>query len=514
MPQKNFPLLISVDWLSVMARVSCASVEDVQSDTFMVHPRSYGSKQFHHIADIDFVDADACIQPFGVFCYEPTLDAWDHDICSLKLANSLFYCNGGQSWQALLTQFLVEYSITITSVSRCDLACDFLFLQGRVSGPQLVERLKTFQWWKCGSVVVSEHYKMPYSVEWSPSMADDGAETDFYLQQGAVQARVESMTFGTMSSDAQVIIYDKSLELARTDQELPIGDTTIKVCAKEYIRDAQKAAGVWSDERHTWRIEIRLKNKACFLTDTNTGRQRSVTLSDLTPEHLPYLFQLAAQRYFRLVDATQGGTQKITPEYCASLGGHKNRLPLVHLFPLSAMSQKMSRKKYQPNATRFTKAVVNCLERNALDLESTAHTPRGSALLSTDAKLLAEAARIMRVKAIGQYVTQALTREDVFRNQFERMVALFNEGYYTPRPIVANMYRFIHSNRYIPLDYVRSIVKIDPQSNFTQWVRCNFNIDTYNQLMKIPSSDDRWIPPVIAPEYQRKKKNITQYLLT
>lgn len=513
MPQTFFKSLVSVDWLSMTCRYFC--VEDLckHDGSFVWRERSYGSKQFRHIFDIDYTDTDGVLQPFGTFCHEPTLENWDCDLCSLKLANSIFYCDGGRLWQDMLTIFLSHYRLLIISITRCDLACDFLFLRNRISGPTLVEKIKTFQWWKCGASKCVEYYKMPYSIKQSSVAGEDVSMIDIYLQQGQLQARTESLTFGTMASDAQVCIYDKTLEIERSEQEIQLPDRIVRVSAKEYIREAHKVAGVHDDRRHTWRVEIRLRNKACFITDSINGIERPLLVEDLQPSNLPALFHLAADRYFRLVDATQGGSKVVNAEYAAAMASHKDRLPILDLFREKTLCVSMAKKKYQKNPTRFTKAVISMLNSSSDEIERNQPRNRNINLLPNDANVLREAAMILRSIYAGQYADIREQRTELYEYNFKMLVEFMNQCEYIPRRVVDMLYLYIFSNRFLPVPYIAKLVSKMPETNFVLWLKCNCNIDTYYKKLKIPNSDDRWVPPVIAPEFQRNNPNLLNSIL-
>ena len=513
MPQTFFKNLVSVDWLSMMVKAFDLDFGRMRSEDFVWNERQYGSKQFHHIVDIEYIDQEGAIEPFATFCYEPTLSNWPSDLGSLKLANNVFYCNQNMSWQRLLNVFMNNYKLQVVSISRCDLACDFLYLLNRVSGPKLIERLKTFQWWKCGTVKCCEYYKMPYNID-MPAFAN-GQESDIqvFLQQGKLQARTESLTFGTMSSDAQVCIYDKTLELMRTETEVELCGEKVKVSAKEYIRDAHKDAGVWNDERHTWRVEIRLRNKATFITDQINGISRGLYIEDLEPANLPTLFHLAAQKYFRLVDATLGGQRQVTAEVLQKYATHKERLPIIDLFRPSTMLLGMSKKKYQKNPTKFTKAVISCLDKTSDEIDKAPSSPIARNLMPNDSKVLREAALILRAIYAGQYADIRDHRKDIYEANFLELYYFFNQGFYVPTRIANLLYSYIFSNRYVSVEFLKGVIQGDKMCNFYQWLRCNCDIVSYYEQMKIPSSDERWVPPVIAPEFQRKDKNLLKTLL-
>lgn len=362
MSQQIFPLMFALDWLSLTILCDNETPGISNAELFDVTLREYGTKQFKQFYDIQYINLDGVLEPFGSFMCEPTSTTWKSNLCSLKLANKMLYNDGAASWLAAVNIFCETYNLRIANVTRADLACDFLFLRNRISGPALVKRLKNHTWWKCGSVNCSEHFVMPYSIKWEKSFGEDIYETDIYMQGGEFTAMTETLTFGTMSSDAQVCIYDKTRELNRNAVTIQDADgKDIRVSHKEYIRDCHKMAGVWDETRHTWRIEIRLRKDAAFILDPQTTTYRPLLIEDLAPERLADTYRAAADKYFRVVDPTLGGTRQITAELCASLRGHKNRMPQIHLFA-GASSVKMSRRRYTPPSTSYNRAVIRRLE--------------------------------------------------------------------------------------------------------------------------------------------------------
>lgn len=362
MAQKFFPIMISVDWLSLAVRSAEVLHDPEPCESFIWVRRAYGTKQYKAMYDVKYVDQDGVLEPFGIFGAEPTLESWSPTTCTLKLDNHLLYREDRGYWLDMLYQFLDAYGLVVTNITRCDLAGDFLFLRDRVSGPALCERIKNFTWWKCGSVNIAEHYKMPYTLNWEKVFSREGIETDTFLQDGRVASRVETLTFGTLSSDAQVCVYDKTAELARSEVKIKDERGERVESAKEYIRDCHKAAGVYDQRRHTWRIEIRLRNKALFLSDSLSGAERPVVLRDLERPNITATYLAAADKYFRLVDATNGGRNEITPDYVKSMKGHKNRLPIVKLFADSEGVIKFCTKPYHEPANKYHRAAINRLD--------------------------------------------------------------------------------------------------------------------------------------------------------
>lgn len=358
MAQTNFPYMLSIDWLQ-LSMTSADNLYGVESkDCFVCSQRDRGSRQFKNITDVNYVSTDGELLPFGVFMTTPTLETWSPLTCALKLDNSLLYNSIDGGWFAILGEFVRCYNLTISHIQRCDLACDFLYLKGRLSGSQLCQKIKSLQYWKCGSVNVSEHYTMPYSIKWQRDISLDGYESEIYLQSGTLAPRVESLTFGKISSGAQVCLYDKSLELRC--HEISVGDK--KVCSKEYIRDNWKSANVFHVKRHTWRLEIRLTSQALFIYDSKDSVERRISIADIIGDNLRYTFLMAVDRYFRLVDFTMGGTQPVSVERCFSMATHKNRMPIVSLFDCDGLNCHLCRAKYHLPCNRFNRSVVSRLQ--------------------------------------------------------------------------------------------------------------------------------------------------------
>lgn len=351
MPQQYFPCMVSVDWLELF----CLSLSPISSDLpptiFCTKSRDRGSKLWQNILDVYFVDGDCQGAPFGVLCAGLRGKQPNPLGCSLKLANEVLY---KKDWHENLMKFIAIYGLRIMNISRVDLAADFLFLNGRVSGRQLVSNIKNLRWWKCGTVNCSEHYTMPYSLSWS--IDPDAMDVDIFDQSNSDGLRTESLTFGSKASFAQVCIYDKTLELKHL--------TIDGVCSKQYIIDAHQEAGVFDPTRHTWRIEIRLNSKAGTLKDEHAPNGlRPLHLTDLYYGKLLLTFRAAADVWFRLVDASCGDPNfKCTPDWAAKYRKRKNEFEVVDLFPFKSLTQHFASRPHQEIPSRFIKAMINRLD--------------------------------------------------------------------------------------------------------------------------------------------------------
>lgn len=342
--------MISVDWLEIFGMSQNPIVDEYTSNIFGCKQRPFGSKMWEHIFEFYNLEDGVFGCPFAVLCTCMRGKIANPCAVSLKIANEQLY--RADRWQKI-EQFREWLGITFMNLSRVDLAADFIYLHGRVSGRQLVDNIKNLKWWKCGSTKIAEHYTMPYSAAWS--QLPDDMEYDTYNQGGKLALRTESLTFGTKASFAQVCLYDKTVELSTHEVD--------GVSSKEYIRDCWKQVGCYDEKRHTWRLEIRMNSKAATIKDpTKAEGLRPLVFMDLRDDVLAKTFKSAADVWFRLVDATQGGkVQDITAEYCQTWRKYKAKFPVVELFPWESLQFGFVHRKAKPCPSRFTSAMMNKL---------------------------------------------------------------------------------------------------------------------------------------------------------
>lgn len=389
MPQVNYPCAVAIDWLECFCESRRPFLQEPPVTRFSWEQKPFGSKMWEHIFEVFYSDDGSQFEPFAVVCSCLHGKAQQPRACSVKIANEQLY---KPTLWARFFQFVQEYEIQIVNLSRIDLAADFIYLYGRVSGRQLVNNIKSCRWWKCGTAKVSEHYFMPYSVRWD--FDPDDMDVDMFAQNGKIELKTESMTFGTKASFAQVCLYDKTCEIERHSVD--------GVCAKEYIRDTWKQAGVYDEKRHTWRIEIRLNSKALTIRDyTRSEGLRPVNITDIMPDRLVSTFLAAADVWFRLVDVTRGDPNfTITSDFIETNRRKKNRFPKVTLWKRSDFRTEFCSRPHQETASRFVKSMINRLERTARDFD-TNKIPRAR---TEDPHVLREAAHVLR----GIFVSEVL----------------------------------------------------------------------------------------------------------
>lgn len=369
---------ISIDWLSIYGIIGGSVFASAEKGGYRVSLLGHGSKIWKKLFRVEVQEDDGSWRPFGSVGVDPWFERSEDSLKTgglsgdsflLKLDNSLLYeCD----WFALTVNFLNTFNLRYKSISRCDIAADFCMLKNHVTGKKIVRMIKTLKWWKAGQNKIIEVYRLPYHFKKvCKGSVDDGWNPDSsqWYSDNAEDSLTESLTFGTHSSICQVQLYDKSKELERTEID--------GICAKEYIKQRWKEAGILREGLHVWRLEFRLSSKAECIVDRSLGfnvktgtiaTERKLALWDLDGDNFWYTFQCVQNSWFVLFDATQGGKiDTITADYMRKMKTHKNRLPRICLFD-EYCDMKFRTKKYQPNPNRFVKVLMNALRTKSADI--------------------------------------------------------------------------------------------------------------------------------------------------
>lgn len=414
--QVNYPYAIALDWLTLFVEwaTSFDELKERKTSRFIITQRPYGSKMWRKIFNIEVTDDNGVIIPFGQACCEPTTKGIDPLCGTLKIDNALLYTD---MWRPLLDAWIDETYMLIKSISRCDIALDFLFLKHRVTGRQLVDNLLTYKWWKCGRTEYNVYASMPYSIKWTRNIQDQVID-EIFTTDGNLSNRAQSITFGKASSPAQICIYDKTAELKTTEVD--------GISNKEYIRQWHKANGVWDERRHTWRIEIRLNSRSYTLARAGKTELSPLCLDDIMPNNIAETFRAAQDTWFRLVDATEGGKHNITTQYLKSL--HKARLPRVDIWPEVMLKPKFVRRMNQPQLSRFYKACANKCANVANDITSgkiSVHGEYDSSLLKATAETMFNLAKVQSISdqvELHNFLINERNREILVLNNYAESI--------------------------------------------------------------------------------------------
>lgn len=371
---------VSVDWLSVFGVVRTEHFEYGQREGFKVEPVGHGSKIWRELYRVFLEEDKGKWRPFASLGMKPWFERTESedvrggltgDTFLLRVENKALY---ETDWLAHLVNFMNEWGLYYTSLSRADIAVDFCQLKNHVTGKKIIRMLKTLQWWKAGQNKVVEVYRFPYHIKRCPDGSLDdgwGVDNSQWMTLKEEDSLTESITFGTHGSICQVQLYDKTKELERVTMD--------GVCAKEYIRTRWQETGILKEGHHVWRLEFRLSSKADCVCNRSLGYGygqcdfkvlRKLTIWDLDADNLPWTFLCVQNHWFKLLDATQGGVVKtIDAEYIRKMRTHKGRLPVVRLFD-SYESMTFKTHKYKENPSRWAKILLNALNQRATMIEN------------------------------------------------------------------------------------------------------------------------------------------------
>lgn len=411
--QVNYPYAIALDWLTLFVgwTSDLDSIAQRPECRYIIRKLSYGSKMWRRIYSISVSDDNGVMIPFATACCEPTTDGMDPSCGTLKLDNALLYTD---LWRPLLDMWIEEAGMIIKSISRADIAMDFIYLKNRVTGRQLIDNLLSYKWWKCGRTEYNVYASMPYSIKWTRNI-DDQVIDEIFTSDGNLSNRAMSITFGKASSPCQICVYDKTAELKRTEVD--------GISEKEYIREWHKANNVWDEKRHTWRIEIRLNSRSYTIARPGAAELSPINISDLMPGVIAATYRAAQDTWFRLVDATEGGTKEITKQRLKAL--HKSRLPRVEIIPDVILKPKFVRMPHQPKLSRFYKAVANkcqAVSDEIKDKKVSIHGKYDSSLLSAAATTMYRLAAIKKTEereAQDNYMREEQERELLMLSQYQ-----------------------------------------------------------------------------------------------
>lgn len=256
------PSVVSIDWLTVNGDfVRPLPYDDTgvcQLKTFRVLLQEGGTKQWAKLATVVTVN-DIEV---GTLAYEPRSKQIPAARCLFKLANARLY---EQDPVHLLSHFLIEASIKYHGITRLDIAYDSNDFYGGLLATSLIR-----------GYMDSRFLKVGLRDAWAFVKGSNGAAA----------SSVESLTFGRAGQAVQVVLYNKSRELA-------------EVADKPYIRDLWQHSGL-DLGRDVWRVEIRLRGKGLEMVQLETGQPFRVTLHTLCSDTIvAMLFHAAAAKYFQ-----------------------------------------------------------------------------------------------------------------------------------------------------------------------------------------------------------------------
>lgn len=246
-------LLPNIDWLEVFCieDPKLMNAEEFLKRGYIWRPREYGTRIYEQVIEVRNV--------FGVnlytICRVPKSckstsanGILPEGACHIKLENWLLY---NEDYVQNLQGFLSQFNIEFRSISRLDVCADLQYFKFGLKPYTLLR-----------GYMEQKYYKVKQS-----EFAVHGRDTGYINMQ--------SIKFGSMSSNIFTRMYNKSLELKQVKD-------------KPYIRDCWQAVGFEKD-KDVWRVEVSLKGngrhlydrtRKCWadVTDPETGEMKTIVV--------------------------------------------------------------------------------------------------------------------------------------------------------------------------------------------------------------------------------------------
>lgn len=241
--------IISIDWLQIYADVSLLKY----SDEYEAKILDYGTKNFEILEEVYLQGS--------LFCSvqrKPRSEIIKSHTAVIKFENSLLYFADAET---IIATFLRECEIHLLSITRIDLAVDFKKFKNGLLPQSLIKGFMKEKFLKNGR----------------------GKYTLIGSQKNVLD--VSYLRFGAKSSDVNVYLYNKSLEMKE------------KVY-KPYIAERWKQLE-GSPLQDVWRLEFSLTAKATTFIDELTGEIQTITLNTFSnTKQQKEIISALEKRYF------------------------------------------------------------------------------------------------------------------------------------------------------------------------------------------------------------------------
>ena len=338
--------VISCDWLQLyLHKTSDFNPETENLFGYHFQDVGHGSKVFKKIYNV--------IDPNGELIGNISLDPFSSKIPAgsviFKAENCILY---HPDYIERIFHFIASVGLRYRGITRLDIAYDSNELYGGLKHETLIKKYRNNEYLKIGANEYFMHCKAGYHLAVdkkgkksltsnAPSKKAKSEESSSEKEeplQNLGEHKVNSITWGSRSSDVQVQLYDKSKELK-------------EVKMKHYIVDRWIDAGL-DTSRPVYRIEIRIVNEGKSIKNLKTGEHFTLSMNDLvTQELLEQLFHDYAKKVFRFYHRKDiSKIQRMKEVKIFSLTNQTLIRPMRHA----------KRKDY----TRMHKITINWLEKN------------------------------------------------------------------------------------------------------------------------------------------------------
>lgn len=239
-------MIISIDYLTLYVQLSIRK----KIDGFEFRVQKYNSKHFAKIAHIYLHDIKvANIE------YNPHSPILDSRSALIKIENHVLY----QRDLFYIIDLIMDYvGAKIISLSRLDICADFEKFNNNLEPKKLIKNFMTEKFLRNG--------RGKYTIIGNQKNVQD----------------VEYLRFGSKTSEVNVYLYNKSIEMENVKH-------------KAHIAELWKQNNIGINNQ-VWRLEVSLKSQAMLYVDNETGEYFKINLNHLKDN------QFIQKLYFSLVE--------------------------------------------------------------------------------------------------------------------------------------------------------------------------------------------------------------------
>lgn len=289
---------LQIDWLSVYCLCrkrdhdGCTIMSAIPESTLYEYRKQpYGTRQF---SELIFVYSNK--EKIAEVQQRPHSGILTEGAVIVKFDNAVLY---NISMRSIVEGFLLTHYLDVQSVSRIDIAADFL----RFECYEIVPFIRDFMAMELRHVGRGD----------GAAYFEHRAKNDPKTKCSIYSMQYSGLAFGSHSSDIRVYLYNKVKELAEQ------GD-------KPYIRDTWTGAGLGNYTENwltrvmkekmppVWRLEVSIKGKGCTFIDADTRQEVTIMLPDIfDPEFIRKVYFTLLKSYFQFV-RNRPGIRNITRE--------------------------------------------------------------------------------------------------------------------------------------------------------------------------------------------------------
>ena len=271
---------ICIDWLQLyclapMKKIKNGGLGEMIPDIFSknkifeVVKMDYQIRQFKDVYEIKQNGEVAAV----ITANPPGKSVLKAETAIVKIHNKFLY---QQNLKDFVTLLLSDLNLTFMSISRIDIAVDFIRFDNGMKGNDLIKKF-----------VNEDVIKAGRSTKWSLN-GDTGKD-----DQDVSFLNFHYLRFGKKGGDIAYYLYNKSVELAQVKE-------------KPYIREYWAANGYEESQGDVWRLEFALKSgKHGIVDDDENGGGETLTMKDLAllePINFTKWFVNYFDRHFRFYE--------------------------------------------------------------------------------------------------------------------------------------------------------------------------------------------------------------------